>query len=242
MNPLKKIQEKIEKLKNDLSSSLSESLVSLYLFGSVMVDKDFHPGISDINTLIILSDDSKADDIVKISNVYHSYKNLPLAIPLIFKKSEIFTALDVFPIEFIEMKEKNILLWGEDLLKNISISNENIRRQCEMEIRAKILGLRKMLFGERELIKHQDYLLKSLTSTIVLLKQILRIKKTKIPETRDEIVQELENLYKKELSGIKNLYIMRTKGEKITKNIIEKLIENYLNDLEFVGKVIDEIA
>lgn len=239
---LKKINETMEKLKSDLVGKLDEKMISYYIFGSIIVDRDFHPGVSDINTLIILSDISKPEDIIKISEVYNNYKKLPFAIPLIFKKSEIERALDVFPIEFIEMKERNILLYGEDLLKKITVTNDNVRRQCEMEIRAKVLGLRKMLFGEKELIKHQEYLFKSLTSTIVLLKQILRIKNIDIPNSRDEILEELEKISNKNLSGIKNLYVMRAKGEKITKNIIEKLIVSYIEDLEFMGRMIDEIS
>ncbi|MCX7991450.1 MAG: hypothetical protein N2999_05390 [Proteobacteria bacterium] len=238
---IKKINETMEQLTNNLVAKLGEDLISFYLFGSVIVDKDFHPGVSDINTLIVLSDKSEPVVIIEISNAYKDYKKLPFAIPLIFKKSEIEQALDVFPIEFIEMKERNVLLYGEDILKDVKVTNDNIRKQCEMEIRAKVLGLRKMFFAENELIKHQEYLFKSLTSTIVLLKQILRIKKVNIPETRDEILDELEKLYQKDLSGIKNLYTMRSKSVKITKNIIEKLIENYIKDLEFMGKMINEI-
>ncbi len=238
---IKKLNETMEKLKDDLVARIGNDLISFHLFGSVMVDKDFHPGVSDINTLIVISDNSKPDIIVSISEVYHNYRKLPFAIPLIFKKIEIERALDVFPIEFLEIKEKNILLYGEDLLKNITIDHEDIRRQCEMEIRAKILGLRKMLFAEKELIKHQEYLFKSLTSSIVLLKQFLRIKNIPLPESREEILEVFENTYKRELVGIKNLYIMRTRSEKITKNIIEKLIKNYISDLEFMGKIIDEI-
>lgn len=239
---LNKIKETIDKLSADLKSNLEQDILSFYLFGSIMVDKDFHPGVSDINTFIILRDDSKPDIIVKISNVYQKYKKLPFAIPLMFKRSEIANALDVFPIEFIEMKEKNVFLFGEDILKDIQISKENIRRQCEMEVRAKVLGLRKMLYAERELIKNQEFLFKSLTSTIVLLKQILRIKGLNIPETREEIIGSLESIYNREFSGIKNLYTMRTRSEKITKNIIEKLIEDYIENLEFFEKIIDEIS
>ncbi len=239
---LSKIQETIDKLTADLRSELGENILSFHIFGSVMVDRDFHPGVSDINTFLIISDTAKPDLIVKISQIYSRYKKLPFAIPLIFKKSELQSALDVFPVEFIEMRDRNRIIFGEDLLKDIEISKENLRRQCEMEIRAKVLGLRKMLFAEKEILKHQDYLFKSLTSTIVLLKQIFRIKDLSIPETRDEIIDGLENIYSRSFGGIKNLYTMRAKTEKITKNIIEKLMEDYIENLEFFIKEFDEIS
>lgn len=235
-----KVLNKINELSEMLENGLAERLVSFYLFGSIMISEDFHPGVSDINTFVILSNLSTIDDIVKTKEIYKKFKTLPLSIPLMLKENEILNATDVFPIEFIEIREKNRLLRGKDVLLNIEISYENIRRQCEMEIRAKIIGLRKMLFGEDELVKHQEILYKSLASTVVLLKQLLRLKDVTIPETRTDIINMLENVFKKKLSGIKNLYQLRIKNEKLNKTALDKLLKSYLEELEFFSEIIND--
>jgi len=48
----------------------------------------------------------------------------------------------VFPIEYLEMKEANILLHGTDVLADVEVSTENLRRQCEEQVKGKLIHLR----------------------------------------------------------------------------------------------------
>lgn len=237
---LKKFKEIIEDFSSKLTSELGNDIKSLYLFGSIIIQEDFHFGVSDINTFIIFNNESDNKTISRTSSIYKKYKNYPFSVPLMLKEKEVVDAKDVFPVEFIEIKEKNMLLYGDDFLKDIDLDLSDIRKQCETEIRAKVIGLRKMLFAKDALFKNQDVLYKSLTSTIVLLKQILRLKGLPLPETRFDVINALEAHFNKSFNGIKNLYTMRRDEVKITKNIIETLILNYIDELEFFSKVFNE--
>lgn len=237
---IRKLNEVIKSFSGRMEEELGGELFALHLFGSVMIAGDYHHGISDINTFVVFSDGAGVKAITKASRTYKEFKKYPFAIPLMMKAKEIKEARDVFPVELLEIKERNRLLCGTDILEGIDFSMEDIRAQCEMEIRAKIIGLRKMLFAGDELVKHQEVLYKSLTSTVVLLKQILRLKNRPLPETRGEIIDSLETLLDRKFDGIKSLYNMRTKSEKITKNIIENLVANYLKELEFFSGIFNE--
>ncbi|MCX7770928.1 MAG: hypothetical protein N2202_07585 [Proteobacteria bacterium] len=239
MNP-DKLLESLNRLAEEIHSELQEKLVSFYLFGSITIIEDFHPGISDINTFIVFNDETNSDDIKRVQQIYKKFKNMPLAIPLMLKEREIKNSTDVFPIELIEIREHNRLLRGKDVLLDVKFSKDNIRHQCEMEIRAKIIGLRKMLFGIEDIRKNQEILYKSLTSTIVLLKQLLRLRDLTIPETRAGIIEVLEQTYNKKLVGLKNLYQFREKKEKLSESNLEKLMKNYLEELEFFSEIINE--
>jgi len=230
----------IDKISSNLDEQLGNKLVAFYLFGSVMILEDFHPGISDINTFIVLSNDSGCDEIEKIREIYNKVKHIPLAIPLILKESEIKESAVVFPIEFLEISEKNRLVRGKDVLFSLNISKEHIRRQCESELRAKIIGLRKMLFGIDDISKNLQVLYKSLTSTLILLKQVLRLKDITVPETRTAIIDELERVFSRKLTGMKSLYMFREKLEKISKPNIERLLKNYIEELEFFSEIIND--
>lgn len=237
---LKKFKEIIDDFSSKLTSELGNDIQSLYLFGSIIIQEDFHFGVSDINTFIIFKNECDNKTILRVSSIYKKYKNYPFSVPLMLKEKEVIEAKDVFPVEFIEIKEKNMLLYGDDFLKDIELNLSDIRKQCETEIRSKVIGLRKMLFSKDALIKNQDVLYKSLTSTIVLLKQILRLKGLPLPETRFDVINALEAYFNKPFNGIKNLYTMRSDDVKITKNIIETLILNYIEELEFFSKVFNE--
>lgn len=239
MNP-DSLLENLNKLAESIHNELKEKMVAFYLFGSIIISEDFHPGISDINTFIVFSDDAEKEDIKIVNQIYKKFKNIPFAIPLMLKEREIRESSDVFPIELIEIREHNKLLRGKDVLLDLTISRENIRHQCEMEIRAKIIGLRKMLFGIDDIRKNQEILYKSLTSTIVLLKQILRLKDVTIPETRAGILDVLERTFDKKLVGIKNLYQLREKKEKLSITNLERLMKHYLEELEFFSEIINE--
>lgn len=239
MNP-DNLLENLNKLAESVQGELKDRLVAFYLFGSVIISEDFHPGISDINTFIVFGDNAENEDIKIVKQIYKKFKNIPLAIPLMLKEKEIKDSSDVFPIEFIEIREHNRLLRGKDVLLNLKITRENIRHQCETEIRAKIIGLRKMLFGIEDIRKNQEILYKSLTSTIVLLKQVLRLKDVTIPETRAGIIDVLEQTFDKKLVGIKNLYQLREKREKLSTTNLERLMKSYLEELEFFSEIINE--
>ena len=237
---INKFLSTIDNISSSLDEQLKSKLVAFYLFGSVMILEDFHPGISDINTFIVLSNDSGCDEIEKIREIYKKVKNVPLAIPLILKENEIKESADVFPIEFLEISEKKRLVRGIDVLFALNVSKEHIRRQCEGELKAKIIGLRKMLFGVDDIKNNLAILYKSLTSTLILLKQILRLKDITIPETRKAIIDELERVFNIKLTGIKSLYKFREKGEKINKPNIVRLLKNYIEELEFFSKIVNE--
>ncbi len=237
---INKFLSTIDNISSSLDEQLGGNLVSFYLFGSIMILEDFHPGISDINTFIVLSDDSSCDEIEKIREIYKKVRHVPLAIPLILKENEVKESVDVFPIEFLEMIEKNRLVRGKDVLFALNISKEHIRRQCESELRAKIIGLRKMLFGIDDVSKNLHILYKSLTSTLILLKQVLRLKDIAVPETRTAIIDELERVFNRKLTGIKNLYMFREKSEKISKPNIERLLKNYIEELEFFSEIVND--
>lgn len=63
-------------------------------------------------------------------------------VPMVFTKDEIKNAVDVFPVEFLNIKKRRTILYGEDILKDIEISKEKLRHQLEFEFRSKLIHLR----------------------------------------------------------------------------------------------------
>ena len=51
-------------------------------------------------------------------------------------------SLDVFPIEFLEIKLLHHTCIGEDVFKDIQINPSDLRRQCERESKIRLIGLR----------------------------------------------------------------------------------------------------
>lgn len=60
----------------------------------------------------------------------------------VFTRSELNRSLDVFPLEFLDMKLDRELLAGTDLLAAINVSIDNVRHQAEFCLRSTVLRLR----------------------------------------------------------------------------------------------------
>lgn len=63
-------------------------------------------------------------------------------LPITFTKEEIDNAIDVFPVEFLNIKRHHKLLSGEDIFSSMEISKKDIRHQLEFEFRSKLVHLR----------------------------------------------------------------------------------------------------
>ena len=73
--------------------------------------------------------------------ILHDLKKVDI-IPVVFTNDEIKNAIDVFPVEFLNIKRHHKMLYGEDILKSIEISKEKLRDQLEFEFRSKLFHLR----------------------------------------------------------------------------------------------------
>ncbi len=64
-------------------------------------------------------------------------------VPTVFTFDEIVNARDVFPIEFLSISKHHKVINGEDVLKDIVVTNTDLRRQLEFEFRSKLIHLRR---------------------------------------------------------------------------------------------------
>ena len=70
------------------------------------------------------------------------YGKKQIAAPLIMTPKYIDESSDVFPMEFLNIKLLHYPVFGNDIFKNLEISASYLRRQCERELKARLIGLR----------------------------------------------------------------------------------------------------
>jgi hypothetical protein len=61
--------------------------------------------------------------------------------PHLFSPDLIRRAVDVFPIELLDIQTYHRVLHGQDVVKDIKVDREHVRLQCERELREKMLRL-----------------------------------------------------------------------------------------------------
>ncbi len=135
-----KPEEIFQEIVADYKNIFGSDLISIILYGSG-ARGEYVPKKSDINFLIILTD-SGIDGLSKAFNTISKWHKKKVGTPLFLTKSYIFYSLDVFPVEFLNLKSFYVVIYGEDVLKDLVIDKQLLRLQCEREIKGKLLQLR----------------------------------------------------------------------------------------------------
>jgi hypothetical protein len=108
--------------------------------------------------------------------------------PLLMRVDELSRALDAFPLELNEIIATRRLIAGTDLLAEVTVRTEDLRRACEAQARGHLVHLRE---GYIEAAGNKKAIARLVTSSIVpfraLLDNAARLDRT----TGDELYQRL---------------------------------------------------
>jgi len=131
---------KLEAFTQEVKEALGDGLISLVVYGSSATgeaDKQY----SDINTLIV----AKSLDVPvlkQLAGAISGWVKKGQPAPTLFTMSRLEKSVDVFPIEVLDMKERNRVLAGEDVLSGLEVDTSNLRFQVEQQLKGKFLQLR----------------------------------------------------------------------------------------------------
>ncbi len=172
------MDKEIEYFVEQLEEAAKSNLISAILYGS-FADQVEKKNKSDINIMIILKEISDAHIFNMRDVIRKNIKKLRLN-PIIITKEEHLNSLDVFPVEYLEMKENFKVVYGDDLITGIDVTNENLQHQIEFELRSKLILMRKMWFNiENDAKVMKLFLVRNSASFCFLAKYADRILKEK---------------------------------------------------------------
>lgn len=236
--------DKFEKYKsnivNEIKTVFKDNLISLLLYGSYVRGGYIYKK-SDIN-LLIVREKRNNEELINLNNVFKKYnKKLNLALPLVLTLCEIKTSTDVYPMEYIDIKDFHTVLFGEDVFKDIEIELKNLRLELENQVKSKLIHLRESLvnfYNRKNVLKL--ILLNTLSSIIVILKNILRLNNK---ETANDIKQLL--IFTLELTGSKLYFIEKLveykKGQvKYSKKQLLSLYQGIIEEFEHLADYVDK--
>src|SRR3954463_1306624 len=126
---------------DDLRTTHGKNLISVTLYGSAAAN-DFVRNRSDVNLLIVLKEITPAE-LRNAHGAIREWHKLGHPVPIYFTAAEVHDAADVFPIEFYQMEKVRRVVYGEDVLASISLTDANLRHQVEYELRSKLMLLRR---------------------------------------------------------------------------------------------------
>src|SRR3954453_14898331 len=139
----------MERLLNEIVERMQKAhrdkLVSVILYGSGALP-DGPACLSDYNILCVLKRVTP-DELAEAEPVFRWWREMKNPSPLLMCADEVRSSADSFPIEFHDIREQHVLLWGEDVVRDIQINGSYYRAHVEHELRAKLLRLRQKAGG-----------------------------------------------------------------------------------------------
>ena len=240
MTKIKKPEEIFAEITEDYKKIFGGDLISIILYGSG-TGNEFQPGKSDLNFLIILSDET-IDHLDRAIETVSRWRKKKVATPLFMTKSYIESSLDSYPLEFLNIKKNYILVYGEDVLKDISLEAHHLRLQCEREIKGKLLLLREGFLeteGKQKRIK--ELINASITAFISIFSGLLYLKGIEIPTTRREIIQFVA----KEIPINQEIFMrcldIKQDKKKFSSSEIKDIFKTYVVEIRKLWEVVDKM-
>lgn len=130
------------KLIEKLSEHLKDNLVSVIAYGWRITDPE-KALRSDCQLMIVTKSWSELD-LLNARSTLQWWTKEKFPLPALFTHKEFLESLDVFPVEFLHMKQAYRVVYGADIVADQHISKSNLRSQIEYELRGKLLRLRSL--------------------------------------------------------------------------------------------------
>jgi hypothetical protein len=222
-------------------TALGSEFLSAYLTGSVLT-QGFDARHSRVNLAII----ARALPIGVLDAVAQAIPRagrLPQVEPLLLTRGQIEKSLDVFPIEWLEMQERHLLLEGEDVLSGLEVPRTWLRLQCEHELRGKHIQMRQayVLLANRP-TELRRALHASASSFAALFRTLLRLRGETPPAESQRVIERVAELFELDAQGLLSAHLVRYTSRRHKPAEILPLYQRFLLEIDRLIGTIDRLS
>ena len=232
------VTNKARLLADDYKNLFGDDLVSVILYGS-SVTKEYDPNKSDLNFLIVLSEEG-IERLHLAHELVARWRKKKVGTPLFLTKDYIDFSLDTFPIEFLNIKLNRQVIAGEDVLAGISFKRDFIRMEGERELKGKLLLLRQRYVetrGKRKVLK--ELISASLPTFIFVFKGLLYLLDKEVPETKEQTITILSQELKLDQELFTSLLQLEAGTFKYSRQELGDLFKRYLKEIRRLALLMD---
>jgi predicted nucleotidyltransferase len=234
-------KEIFEDIIDDYKEVFSDDLKSIVLYGSA-TGGSYIPGKSDINFMILLSE-AGIEHLDRVFKTVDKWKKRKVAIPLFLTQHYVETSLDVYPIEYLNFQRHHLLVYGVDILKDLTFNRDFLRLQCEREIKGKLLLLRKAFLetsGKKKALK--EVIDQSLTAFIAIFEALLFLQGKEQPSEKRELIRSTCELFGLDSELFEKLLFIKEQRIKPDETSLNALFKAYLTEVRKLSKLVDALG
>jgi len=234
------VEQALDRFVRDVRDLYGEDLVAVFLYGSATTGEHV-AGRSDINVGIVLGQLTPAA-LRKASGQLRTWGRHGFATPVFFDPQFLRDALDVFPIEFLDMQTHHRALWGPDLLADLHIGAGPLRRQCELELRGKLLKLRQAYVESSRSPKELEAVLASaISGLVVLARTLLHLAGREGRGSTAEILDRVETQLNVGTASLRKAWRLKRGEIRMTGAELDVLYQGVLEEFQRLVQVVDAL-
>jgi hypothetical protein len=235
---------------NDLLKSYPALIHSLHIAGSA-VTEDFDENRSDINPVVVLRE-IDFSFLRHLGSIGGEHRKRGVAAPLIMTPSGIANSLDVFPMEYLDLKHIHKTVFGPDPFAALRIEPAHLRIQCEREIKSRLIGLRQRYvssLGKAETLR--EILSRSVTGLMPLVRGIVYLLGKEAPLVRQGLLLMFSELTAEHCrraglcldpSVFEKVLSLKTGQATASAADLHALFENFYRVLETIDRLVNELS
>jgi len=233
-------EEIFDELKQDYTALFGDDLVAIILYGSG-ARGEYVPKKSDINLLIVLSENG-IERLGDATDAVAKWRKRNVRVPLVMTRGYIQSSLDAFPLEFFNIRSAYQVIQGEDILKDVVIQKEDLRLQCERELKAKLLLLRES-FLEANNKSHllRELVAQSLSAFISIFKALLYLKGDEVPEKNEAVLSATVQSFGLDREIFQTLWYIKREEKKSDRGALKEIVQKYISEIRGLSTQVDQM-
>jgi len=235
-----KPQDIFAELTQDYLKIFGQELSSLILYGSA-AGGHYIKGKSDINLLVVLAP-SGMEKMPDVIATVRKWRKRSVALPLVLTADFIFASLECYPIEYLNMKNSHILIYGEDIIDSLIIKPEDLRLQVERELRGKLVLLRQgYLEAEGKPRKLRGLISKSITAFISIFIAMLYLKQEKAPPGRRDTIKEMGAAFAVDATVFNLCADIKEGVDRLSNQEVINTFDRYVKEVDKLCTIVDRL-
>ena len=150
------------------------------------------------------------------------------------------TSVDSYPVEFLNMKLKHIVVFGKDVLAGLAFQPCDLRLQLERELKGKIFHLQEGFLESEGREKDIRQLIKlSLGAFIPLFRALLFLGGCEVPQGRRGVIKSLSQVFPIDPDVFLNSIDIKEDKGRFSAEEIKKLFKAYRQEIVKLSAIID---
>jgi hypothetical protein len=234
------VRSDVEEFARRLSGRLGDNLNAISAYGSV-TGPDFVPGKSDVNLIAVLNAISR-ENLAALFDAVKWGRKRRIVPPLLLTPDYIKASRDVFPIEFMDIKRSQAVLYGDDHFSFLELDPAHVRLECETQLKGALLRTRQA-YLEIGMDKKgaEEVLHAAVNSLLPVFRAMLTLKECEAPGPKTEVVERLGETFGLDMQPVRAVLMDKAGDEKIGGEEAHLVLGGFISVVTGLAGLVDRL-